>query len=64
MWVYLTALPGGLIADYVTGARRAVLIGGIIIALGHFSMVFHSLTFFYSGLALIALGLLVAMHQH
>ncbi len=56
MWVYLTALPGGLIADYLTGARRAVLLGGIIIALGHFSMVFHSLTFFYTGLALIAIG--------
>ena len=56
MWVYLTALPGGLIADYLTGARKAVLIGGIIIACGHFTMVFHSLTFFYTGLALIAIG--------
>ena len=56
MWVYLTALPGGLIADYLTGARRAVLIGGIVIALGHFSMVFHSMTAFYTGLALIAIG--------
>jgi proton-dependent oligopeptide transporter, POT family len=56
MFVYLTALPGGLIADYLTGARRAVLIGGIIIALGHFAMVFHSMTFFYTGLALIAIG--------
>lgn len=56
MAVYLTALPGGLIADYVTGARRAVFLGGIIIACGHFAMVFHSLTFFYLGLSLIALG--------
>lgn len=56
MAVYLTALPGGLIADYVTGARLAVFIGGIIIACGHFSMVFHSLTFFYLGMALIAIG--------
>ena len=56
MAVYLTALPGGLVADYLTGARLAVFIGGIIIALGHFSMVFHSLTFFYAGMALIAIG--------
>ena len=56
MAVYLTALPGGLIADYVTGARLAVFIGGIIIACGHFSMVFHSMTFFYLGMALIAIG--------
>ena len=56
MSVYLTALPGGLIADYVTGTRLAVLIGGIIIACGHFTMVFHSLTTFYLGMALIAIG--------
>ena len=56
MAVYLTALPGGLIADYVTGARLAVFLGGIIIACGHFAMVFHSLTFFYLGMALIAIG--------
>lgn len=56
MAVYITALPGGLLADYVFGARLAVLIGGIIIALGHFSMVFHSLSTFYLGMILIAVG--------
>ena len=56
MAVYLMSLPGGLIADYLTGARRAVLIGGIIIACGHFTMVYHSVTAFYVGLSLIALG--------
>jgi len=56
MSVYLTALPGGLIADRFLGARLAVLLGGIVIALGHFSMVFHSMTSFYSGMVLIALG--------
>jgi len=56
MAVYLTALPGGLIADYFLGARLAVLVGGMIIAFGHFSMVFHSMTSFYVGMALIAIG--------
>src|SRR6266496_4906553 len=56
MSVYLTALPGGLIADRFLGARLAVLGGGIVIALGHFSMVFHSMSSFYSGMVLIALG--------
>lgn len=56
MSVYLTALPGGLIADRWLGARLAVLLGGIIIACGHFSMVFHSMTFFYAGMVLIAIG--------
>ena len=56
MSVYLTALPGGLIADYFLGARLAVLVGGIIIAVGHFSMIFHSMTSFYLGMVLIAVG--------
>jgi proton-dependent oligopeptide transporter, POT family len=56
MSVYLTAVPGGLIADYLTGARLAVFLGGAIIAAGHFSMVFRSMTTFYLGLILISIG--------
>lgn len=56
MSVFLTALPGGLIADRLLGARLAVLLGGIIIACGHFSMIFTSPVFFYTGLVLISLG--------
>jgi len=56
MAVYLTALPGGWVADYLTGARLAVLLGGIIIACGHFSMVFHSTGLVFLGMALIAIG--------
>lgn len=54
--VYLMSLPGGWVADNLLGARLSVLIGGILIACGHFSMVFSSLTTFYSGLFLIVLG--------
>lgn len=54
--VYMTSLPGGWIADRLIGQRRAVLYGGIIIACGHFSMAFPSLTTFYLGLALIVVG--------
>lgn len=56
MSVYLTALPGGLVADYLLGARLAVFLGGLVIAAGHFSMVFHSMTSFYLGMVLIAVG--------
>lgn len=56
MAVYLTALPGGYIADRYLGLRRSVLIGGIVIALGHFSMAFNNISFFYAGLSLIVLG--------
>jgi len=56
MSVYITALPGGLAADYLDGARLAVFLGGLVIAAGHFSMVFHSMPSFYLGMALIAIG--------
>jgi POT family proton-dependent oligopeptide transporter len=54
--VYMTSLPGGWIADRLIGQRRAVLYGGMLIALGHFSMAFPSLTSFYLGLTLIVFG--------
>ena len=56
MAVYMLSVVGGLAADRFLGASRAVLIGGVIIASGHFAMAVHSLSFFYAGLALIALG--------
>ncbi len=54
--VYMTSLPGGWIADRLIGQRRAVLYGGILIACGHFSMAFPTLTTFYLGLTLIVMG--------
>ena len=54
--VYAVALPGGWIADRLTGQRRAVLWGGIVIAAGHFTMAIPALAGFYGGLILIVLG--------
>lgn len=56
MFVYLAALPGGLVADRWLGAWGSVLLGGIIIACGHFTMVFASMNTFYLGLVLITVG--------
>lgn len=56
MSVYLAAMPGGFIADRFLGARKAVLIGGTVIALGHFTMAFPSTNTFFAGLMLIVLG--------
>src|SRR5204862_5882014 len=53
---YLSNLPGGWIADRLIGQRRAVLIGGVLIASGHFSLAVQSMATFYLGLALIVLG--------
>ncbi len=54
--VYFTNIFGGLLADNLLGARLAVLIGGIIIACGHFSMALQALPSFYAGLFLVAIG--------
>ena len=54
--VYLMGVPGGWVADRITGHRRAVFSGGVIIALGHFSMAIPTLNTFYLGLVLIVAG--------
>jgi len=54
--VWLTPILGGFIADRFLGQYRSVLIGGIIIALGHFTLAFHGVPFFYTGLGLIVVG--------
>jgi proton-dependent oligopeptide transporter, POT family len=54
--VYLLSLPGGWVADRVLGLRRAVFVGGVVIMLGHICLAMPSLTTFYTGLVLIAVG--------
>src|ERR1700674_5734153 len=54
--VWYLPLVGGWLADKILGARRAVLIGGIIIACGHYSMAIDSKPNFFAGLILIAFG--------
>ena len=56
MSVYLTPLIGGYLADRFIGTRRSLVIGGIIIALGHFSLAFPGMHMFYVGLSLIVIG--------
>ncbi len=48
--VWGAAILGGIVADRFLGQYRSVLIGGIIIALGHFTLAFKALPFFYTGL--------------
>jgi proton-dependent oligopeptide transporter, POT family len=51
---YFTPILGGVIADRWLGKRRAVIVGGSIMAAGHFMMAFEPS--FYFALATIALG--------
>ena len=53
---WAAAILGGLAGDRWLGQYRGVLIGGIIIALGHFTLAFPPLPFFYAGLTLIVVG--------
>jgi POT family proton-dependent oligopeptide transporter len=54
--VYLLSLPGGWVADRITGQRRAVLYGGILITCGQFCLVTPSIMTFYVGLVLLVMG--------
>jgi POT family proton-dependent oligopeptide transporter len=50
------SIAGGIIGDRWLGQYRSVLLGGIVIMLGHFSLVLPQMPFFYAGLALIVVG--------
>jgi POT family proton-dependent oligopeptide transporter len=54
--VYLMSLPGGWLADRVLGAQRAVWYGGIIIAVGHFTLAIPRTETFYLGLMFVVIG--------
>lgn len=56
MAVYMLAIPGGFVADRWLGATRAVLIGGAIIALGHFTLALPGHQTFFAGLSFVAIG--------
>src|SRR5271157_2102703 len=54
--VYLTPLLGGFLADRYLGNKIAVIIGAILMAVGHFLTAFEPLAFFYSALGFLILG--------
>lgn len=60
-FVYVLALPGGWLADNLWGQRKAVFVGGCIIALGHFTMAgplvgLPDVPTFFLGLMFIVIG--------
>ncbi|WP_439152606.1 peptide MFS transporter [Winogradskyella sp.] len=56
MFVYLTPIVGGWLADNKIGYRMAVVIGALLMTLGHASMAVETPTFLYIGIALLIVG--------
>lgn len=54
--VYMTPFFGGMIADRLIGQRKAVVLGGALMAAGHLFMRFENETIFFGALALLILG--------
>src|SRR5215467_14150369 len=58
--VYLASLPGGWIADRLLGLRRSIMVGAVLISMGHISISLSSLAHtrvtFFLGLILVVLG--------
>lgn len=55
-FVYVTPIIGGYLADRYLGNKRAVIIGAILMAIGHFLMAFEAYSIFMSALVFLILG--------
>lgn len=56
MLLYITPIFGGILADKYIGYRWAVVVGSLIMTLGHASMTFETEFFMYLGLVLLVVG--------
>jgi len=54
--VYATPLLGGFLADKVMGFRRAIILGGVLMAIGHFVMVIENDAALYLALGFLIMG--------
>jgi POT family proton-dependent oligopeptide transporter len=53
---YIAPMLGGYVADRFVGAKQPVVWGGVIIALGHFTLALPGMVTFYLGLGLVVVG--------
>lgn len=56
MLVYVASIPGGILADKVFGQKKMVIIGGILLCIGHGILAVEGLWAWYAGITLIILG--------
>ena len=56
MLVYIAAIPGGWIADNLLGQKKMVMLGGLLLCIGHGILAFDSELSFYIGCVFIIMG--------
>lgn len=54
--VYATGILGGFVADRLLGYQRSILLGGLLMALGMFTLLIENMTAFLVGLSIIVVG--------
>lgn len=54
--VYFTPAIGGMLADRLIGHKNSIMLGGILMTLGHFTMAFDSKPIFFLSLGLLIIG--------
>lgn len=56
MLVYVMSIPGGFLADQVLGQKKTVMLGGLLLVIGHSTLAIPTLWAFYTGICFIILG--------
>ncbi|MDV7138123.1 peptide MFS transporter [Maribacter sp. TH_r10] len=56
MLVYVASIPGGIIADRLLGQKKAVIVGAILLVIGHSVLAIEQMWAFYTGLGFIIAG--------
>ena len=54
--VYIMSIPGGILADKLLGQKKSVILGAILLVIGHSVLAIEAMWAFYTGLIFIILG--------
>ncbi len=56
MLVYLISIPGGILADKVLGQKKTVMLGAVLLSIGHGVLAIDASWAFFTGLGFIIIG--------
>ena len=56
MLVYVASIPGGILADRILGQKKSVILGAILLVIGHSILAIEQMWAFYTGLGFIVAG--------